>query len=924
MIKVQTVLAILRIVTVYAPQAGLPESEKEIFWQTLDSVMPIPNSAEFVVLAGDLNGHVGMHADGFPGIHGGFGFGTRNKEGLAILEFAASTNLILANTFYSKKLRDRATYYSGGNLSQVDYILVPKNTRKLINDIYVISTEECVRQHRLLVMDWKIRTPTQHNQTRRRKIRTWKLQEEETHMLFQRDTEAQIRSIPKNLDLEEEWTCFKMAMLKVAEEICGVSTQGRRMWKNKVWTPVVQEAVKLKRVAYLRWCSDNNDTSRKDYVTARNRARRLLHLSSEHAAVVLGQELENHYRQGNLFREIRKINDNLKEVGNVRTLRSITTGSTITDTETLLQMWTCHMQKVLNDGASKTQNSMKNRDRSERLSSPIQPHETILALTGMKLHKAAGVSNITTEMLKALGEYGLTWLTRFFNRIWREGRMPYDWNTGTIVPVYKGKGDPLTCNSYRPIKLLEHTLKLLERIISRRILKIAHINSMQRGFLPDRSALDAIFAVRTIVERHLELDRDIWAAFVDLEKAYDRVPRDLIWWALRNQGVSESIIDLVETMYRDSVSTVRIETNEGTKTGQSFLVQSGVHQGSALSPLLFIIVMEEVTKSVRRGIPWELLFADDLVILADSSNDLSHWLGQWTRSLEDAGLRVNVDKTQIMRFSRSSQRPLPQSGKFPCAVCHQGVGANSVKCTQCQKWVHARCINHPKTLETIAPDFICHTCKHGAKQEKRLGINVGSTYFASVEQFCYLGHVLANSGNITYAVRARIQRACLTWKKFSPILLQKRLNSRLRGWLFDLTVRTSLLYTSEIWPLKHTDLMILERTQNRMLRWMAGVRLHDQTPSADLLKDFGLDKIEDRVRTIRLRWARTVNQHKPDHPVKICQSIRIDGHRKVGRPNLTWAATVKNDMRDTNKETNSTLRQHRRNHTPQNDQTELN
>jgi len=79
-----------------------------------------------------------------------------------------------------------------------------------------------------------------------------------------------------------------------------------------------------------------------------------------------------------------------------------------------------------------------------------------------------------------------------------------------------------------------------------------------------------VFAIRTLVEKHLEKNKDLWAAFVDLEKVYDRVPRELIWWALRRQGVNEYLIQVVQTLYRDSTSVVRITTRKGIEIGPQF------------------------------------------------------------------------------------------------------------------------------------------------------------------------------------------------------------------------------------------------------------------------------------------------------------------------------------------------------------------
>ena len=107
-------------------------------------------------------------------------------------------------------------------------------------------------------------------------------------------------------------------------------------------------------------------------------------------------------------------------------------------------------------------------------------------------------------------------------------------------------------------------------------------------------------------------------AFVDLKKAFDRVPRQVIWWAMRRLGVDEWIVRLVQSMYANARSRVRVANG----LSDQFNVDVGVHQGSVLSPLLFIIVLEALSREFRAGVPWEDLYADDLVIIASSMEEL--------------------------------------------------------------------------------------------------------------------------------------------------------------------------------------------------------------------------------------------------------------------------------------------------------------
>ena len=94
--------------------------------------------------------------------------------------------------------------------------------------------------------------------------------------------------------------------------------------------------------------------------------------------------------------------------------------------------------------------------------------------------------------------------------------------------VYKGKGDALECGSYRGIRLLEHVMKILERVVETRVRRIVKIDDMQFGFMAGKVTTDAIFIVRQPQEKYLAKKTDLWMAFIDLEKAFDRVPGEMV------------------------------------------------------------------------------------------------------------------------------------------------------------------------------------------------------------------------------------------------------------------------------------------------------------------------------------------------------------------------------------------------------------
>ena len=132
--------------------------------------------------------------------------------------------------------------------------------------------------------------------------------------------------------------------------------------------------------------------------------------------------------------------------------------------------------------------------------------------------------------------------------------------------------------------------------------------------------------------------------FVDLAKAFDGVPREVIRLAMRMLGVEEWLVSAVMSMYTDSKTVVRTVYDNCN----CFEVKIGMHQGSASSPLLFVIAKEALSREFRVALSWEMLYADDLVVIAETGDDLTKRLNEWKDNVENGGMRVNMNKTKVM------------------------------------------------------------------------------------------------------------------------------------------------------------------------------------------------------------------------------------------------------------------------------------
>ncbi|KAK6744303.1 hypothetical protein RB195_011169 [Necator americanus] len=382
-VKVDTAEGELQVVSAYAPQVGCSEEEKACFWENLQQYVQSLEGEEVLLIGGDFNGHVGSRKDGFKSCHGGYGYGGRNDHGLRILEYAAASDVIIANTQYRKRKSHLITYTSGfkSHPYRPCRCPIPFANHGLEN---LLSKEKTFKD---------------------------------------RDTAHQM-----------------------------VESEGSKGGNV---------------VAYFqRDALDRGEHSGKD--------------DSNHPPI--------------------------------RTVPSV-------------------------DGPAL----------------PITAVEVSAALAKMKSNKATGPDDI-----------------------------PADAYT-TAVPYDEG----------------------FERFLEARLRKVVSVSLNQCGFVKDCSTIDAIHAIRIFLEKHRKKNRSVHLAFLDLEKAFDRVPHELLWMSMKSHRVPEEYVRWTKLLYAKPTSVVRCAAG----TSRPFPVQVGVHQGSSLSPLLVILCMDTITEEIQKQNPWTLLFA---------------------------------------------------------------------------------------------------------------------------------------------------------------------------------------------------------------------------------------------------------------------------------------------------------------------------
>ena len=302
---------------------------------------------------------------------------------------------------------------------------------------------------------------------------------------------------------------------------------------------------------------------------------------------------------------------------------------------------------------------------------------------------------------------------------------------------------------------------------------------------------------------------------------------------LKKRGVSEGYINVIQDMYRNVKTSVKMEGGQS----EYFEVKIGVHQGSALSPYLFVLVIDELLKGVIKEAPWCMLFADDMVIIGETVDEVNAVLEKVRDALESEGLKVNKAKTEHLE---SRWRGEISSGD---RVSCQGVE------------------------------------------------------LTKVSDYKYLGSVIQDNGELDTEVTRKMQAGWAKWRAASGVLCDKRIPLKLKGKFYSTVVRPVMKYGSECWALKKAHEQKLHVTEMRMLRLMSGITRKDRMENEYVRQNMGVESMGDVLAQNRLRWYGHLMRKSECDVVKRVWREGTEGKLSRGRPEQMWDATIKNDMK---------------------------
>jgi hypothetical protein len=341
------------------------------------------------------------------------------------------------------------------------------------------------------------------------------------------------------------------------------------------------------------------------------------------------------------------------------------------DVNFVLNKWRCDFSELLNRPNEMTNNVFyeKCMEEKDNMEKNMQDCESILnedigfrefknIVKKLKNNKSSGIDNIPNEVLKS--ESISIQLHFLMDKLFSLGMVPRNWKMSIISPIPKSSTkDPKIPLNYRGISLISCVSKLFSAIVNSRIYDYCESNNLlqdeQNGFRKKRSCEDHIFVLTSILRNRQLQGQSTYCAFIDMQKAFDWVDRNLLYYILLKNGIQGKIFNCIKSFYENYVAYIKIN-NYYT---QPFDIQSGVKQGDPLSPTLFCILIDELIKEVTNlniGIDLDgfkisvLAFADDIVLMATNEKDLDFILRHVEQWCDNFRLKVNIDKTKIVHF----------------------------------------------------------------------------------------------------------------------------------------------------------------------------------------------------------------------------------------------------------------------------------
>ena len=837
------------IIQCYAPTNAAEEEAKEEFYARLQTVIDKAPTRDLKILMGDMNAKIGTDNSGKELIMGTEALGNMNENGEMFTDFCAFNDLVIGGSVYPHKDIHKATWVSpdGRTENQIDFITIARKWRRSLLDTKARRGADAGTDHHLVLGTIKIKLRAFRETCDRPHIKfnTQKLKEEATREKFAvavKNRFEALNNITEETPLEEHWNSLKDTWEKTCTEVLGKRTRHDKEWlSGDTWTLIEDRRNIKHQINHCHGAQEKKELKEK-YATLNKEVKKSARKDKRvfyDALATEAQEAAEKKDLSTLYKVTRTLSG--KRSAQAKPVKD-NAGNPLSKEPDQRRRWAEHFNELLNRPAPTTMPEIPPADHLLTVNTnPPTRAEILKALTKLRSGKAAGPDGIPPEALKADPKTTADMLLPLLQRIWTEGEIPTDWKKGHLVKLPK-KGDLGLCKNWRGIMLQSVPSKILTRIILERLKDAIEerLRPEQAGFRKDKSCTDQIATLRIIIEQSLEWNSTLYLNFIDFQKAFDSVDREVIWKLLQHYGIPPVFINLIQQLYDNATCQV---IHNGKLT-ESFNVKTGVRQGCLLSPMIFLMVvdwtMRETTKDGKTGIQWTLTqcledldFADDLCLMSQKHQHLQTKTDKLAEVAAKTGLQVNTDKTEVMKLLNKQQTPITLNG-------------NNLK---------------------------------------------------EVNTFTYLGSIVSATGGADEDVKARIGKARHAFITLRPVWRSTAISTRNKLRIFNSNVKSVLLYGSETWRVTNTISNKVQTFINSCLRYIFGIRWPERISNRDLWQRANQDPITQQIARRKWRWIGHTLRKPPGDITRHALEWNPQGKRRVGRPKTTWRRSCEEELK---------------------------
>lgn len=664
-------------VAVYRPPVGSKYFLEDFF----DSLGNLINevsalkSVETTIVLGDFNARTADGIDGFE-CEKNCGMGliiepskerrsrdkVINKDGENMLDFCRQTGLRIVNGRSESDPQGDITFLSPQGQSLIDYCLIDSDSFDRVLDFKIGNS---VRSHHFplelqLVAEQKPSKPKSEKEEY--KITSYPIKEERIEKVLEL-MESKIKDFwdqiveKSEINVEETAMLTKHWILRVLRPFRTKKTFPAKRREGSIYLPseMLENEAKEKLEEY------------RENPTKRNQET-YLELRSKHRKQMMKEKQEEKTKNGLVTKELLETND----WGTLwKKVKSYTSPRCKESPEINPQDWVQYFDDLLNVQCDIRNENWDNlsdaADTIPELDDAIALGEVERAIKQCNNKSAPGLDGISYAVIKKFQIHLGPLLTLLYNQVLSCGKTPSEWSHAVIIPLFKNKGPRNNCANYRGISLLPCLGKLFTRVMDNRFVEWSKrhefLPDSQAGFRSGYSTIDQCFILNSIIEKRMRSGATTYAAFIDLEKAFDSIPRRALWFKLAKLGISKKYLNLCMSSYASSKFSIR---GAGQRYANAIPTTTGVMQGAINSPSLFLHflqdlsnVLDKVEGSSAPGLGKEsvsnLAFADDLCLLSTTPIGLQRLLTELKKYCDEWGLKVNVTKTNIVVFKRGTK-----------------------------------------------------------------------------------------------------------------------------------------------------------------------------------------------------------------------------------------------------------------------------